>query len=304
VTADLPSTSSYGDLARYTSTLLDFETDSHAWILPLLAKLRVGEGVNFDGLGGDVLYQFNWTYVDEAAHIDDPAYLARAVLQEYPDLWNSYFRIDSPEPSLAERFEQTFRNLPNFEDRFTAFYFTNWTRRKTALLSQGLLSLKIDSVFPYLDYDLVDHVFRLPPVIRRSSEISKAMLHLANPDFMRKIPTSHDERLASENDEFCRPFRRPLPRNYWVDSQASICRAAAVDIMKTDDVLFQLSRRAQLLVIGHWIARSKWCMPRRFVQSSWRLPLVGLYARQRRTARSKSEAALRLSAANAYVYGR
>lgn len=312
VTAELPPTGCYGDLARYSQTLLDYETDTHAWILPLLAKIPVGAGVNFDGLGGDVLYQFNWTFADEAAHLDDPAYLARAVLKRYPDLWSDYFRIGAPKPSLFERLEQTFRNYPKFDGRYTMFYFVNWTRRKTALFSEGLLSLKFDSVYPFLDYDLVDHVFRFPAVQRRAHEISKAMLKLANPEVMQLIPTSHDDNIISGTGAYhdsarsllTRNFRTSLPRDYWLYSQASIYRAAAVDIMKTGGVPGQLSRKTQLSAMAHLVPCPNTYVPRGIVQRSWRLPLAGLYARQRRTSRSASLAARRLDEARSYVYGR
>lgn len=312
VTSELPPTSSCGDLARHASVLLDFETDSHAWILPLLAKLPAGAGVNFDGLGGDVLFQFNWTFEEQAAHLDDPAYLAQAVLQRYPNFWNSYFRVDAPELSLTERFEQMFRSLPDCEDRLTFFYFGNWTRRKTALFSHGLLSLKIDSVFPFLDYDLVDHVSRLSPVARRSNAVSKAMLFHTNPDIMRRIPTSHVDSATSGADTYHSSFdsslssvyRDSLPRNYWLHAQASINRAAAVDILRTGGVLGQLSRKAQLSVMAQFAPCPNRYMPKRMIKSSWRLPLIGLYARQRRTARSSTEAARQLAAANSFIYGR
>lgn len=304
VTADLPPAASYGDLVRHSYTQLDFETDSHPWILPLLAKIRVGEGVNFDGLGGDVLFEYNFTYAEEAARMDDPAYLTQRVLRRFPDIWNLLFRLKPPLPSLADRIESALRNLPNDEDRLGLFYFGNWTRRKASLFAHGLLSLKVDSVYPYLDYDLVDHVLRLPPLVRRAAEVSKAMLNLANADLIRRIPTSHDKQLTSSSDEFYRQFRDRLPENYWLDSQASINHAAAVDILNAKGVLSQLSRKAQLSAIGNLMPVPKWCLPRDFTRISWRLRMTGLYALQRRTARSRHEAELSLSAANAYVYGR
>lgn len=312
VTSELPPTGCHGDLARYSQTLLDYETDTHAWILPLLAKIPVGAGVNFDGLGGDVLYQFNWTFPNEAAHLDDPAFLARAVLQRYPDLWSEYFRMDAPKPSLFDRLEQTFRNYPKFDGRYSIFYFGNWTRRKTALFSEGLLSLKFDSVYPFLDYDLVDHVMRFPAVERRAREVSKAMLQLSNPEIMQRIPTSHDGNILTGTDAYHssvrsslpQHFRTALPKDYWLYSQASIYHAAAVDIVKAGGVPGQLSGKAQLSLMAHVLPCPNQNVPKRVIRGAWRLPLAGLYARQRRTSQSANLPTRHLAEARSYLFGR
>ena len=302
VTVDLSPAASYADLVRHAYVLLDFETDSHPWVLPLLAKIRVGAGVNFDGLGGDVLFEYNYTYADEAPRMDDPAYLAERVLRRFPDIFHLLFRLEPPQPPLAERVESALRELPNDENRLGMFYFCNWTRRKASLFAHGLVSLKIDSVYPYLDYDLVDHIFRLPPLVRRTAEVSKGMLNLVNPGLMQRIPSSHDRELKSSTDAFYDRFRAHPPEHYWLDTQTSIHRAAAIDIRKAQGVLSQLSLRAQLAAVGNLISVPEWCMRRFYTRSSWRLRMTGMYALQRQMAQSRGEAAKRLFAANDYVY--
>ncbi len=304
MTVDLPPAASFADLVRHSYVLLDFETDSHPWVLPLLAKIRVGEGVNFDGLGGDVLFEYNYTYADEASRMDDPAYLAKRVLRRFPDIHHLLFRLKPPQPSLAMRIESALRELPNDENRLGMFYFGNWTRRKASLFAHGLLSLKIDSVYPYLDYDLVDHIFRLPPLVRRTAEVSKAMLTLAHPDLMQRIPSSHDRRLKTSTEPFYEQFRTRPPEHYWLDTQTSIHRAAAIDIRKAQGVLSQLSWKAQLTAMGSLMPVPDWCQRGFYTRSSWRLRLTGMYAMQRLVAQSKDEAASKLAAANNYVYGK
>ena len=303
ITSDLPPAASFGDLVRHSYTLLDFETDSHPWVLPLLAKIPVGAGVNFDGLGGDVLFENNFTYAEEAARMDDPAYLTQRVLRRFPDIWHLLLRADPPQRSLAERIETVIKSLPNDEHRLNLFYFGNWTRRKVSLFAHGLLSLKIDTVYPYLDYDLVDHVFRLPPLVRRTAEVSKAMLGQMNSDLMKRIPTSHDKRLTSQDDASYRPFRDQLPKNYWLDTQASINHAASEDVFRAKGVWSCLSRRAQLCSLTNCVLVPKWCLPQDFPRFSWRLRMIGFYALQRRMAQSGDEQLLRQASANEYVYG-
>jgi hypothetical protein len=304
VGSQLSSPSLSGHLARRTYALLDFEADTHAWILPLLRIIPAGTGINFDGLGGDVLYEFNWTREEEAANIHDPAWLAQAVVARYPDLWNSYFRVSSPYRGIAERYESLFRGLPNFPDRYTAFYFTNWTRRKTALFAYGLLSLKVESVFPFLDYDLVDFVFKLSPVTRRGSEVSKSMLRNARPDLMHAIPTSHDDVIGSDTNSLMEAFRDRLPAHYWLDSQAAMYRSAAADILRADGVFSQLSTRARIAALGFHLIRPSRMTPHWLTRRSWTLRPLGLYALQRRIARDSSVAQECLSDARQFVYGR
>lgn len=304
VVSDLPKTSSYGMLARHAQTLLDYETDSHAWILPLLADLPVTPGVNFDGLGGDVLFEFNWTYPHLADLTGNPEALASAVMERYPDLWSGCFSTPPPSLSLTDRHRQTFEELPNIADRIVLFYFSGWTRRKTALFAERLLSLKLDSVYPFLDYDLVEHVFRLPPLARRQSEVSKLMLLLANPEIAKSIPTSHDPELATSTNHRYDDFRTLLPNNYWLKMQAAIHRSAAIDIARLRQLFRELSRESRISTLANLIPIPSNIMPRRVTVASWRLPLVGLCARQRYFSHSPAESTRHLQSARKFVYGK
>ena len=302
--SQLSPASESGELARRTYTLLDFEADTHSWILPLLQEIPIGEGINFDGLGGDVLYEFNWTHEEEAAHMHDASWLAQAVLAKFPDLWSAYFKIGPPKPGVAERFEWLFRDIPNIADRYTAFYFTNWTRRRTALFAYGLLSLKVESVFPFLDYDLVDFVFKLAPVIRRSSEVSRAMLRQLHPELMQAIPTSHDTPVDLADDFAPVAYRDRLPRNYWLDSQAAMYRAAAADILRADGVFSQISSRAQAATLAVRTIGTMGYTPHWLANRAWTLRPLGLYALQRRTALDTEAGRLCLDDARRLVYGK
>ncbi len=302
VASMLPDSNSYGRLHRIAQTLLDYETDSHPWILPLLADLPVASGVNFDGLGGDVLFEFNWTYPHLVSLIGNPAALAGAVEERYPDIWPHCFRIPAPTPPLADRYRDIFASLPDFADRITAFFFSNWARRKTALFAYGLLSHKIDTVCPFLDYDLVDFVFRLPPLVRRESRVSHCMLEQVRPDLVHKIPTSHDPDLLSVTDSRWSAFRTPIPQDYWRQMQASIHREAAKDICRSPELFSQLSTNARLSALANLMPVPSGMTPNKITKSSWRLPLLGLYARQNRASGSDRVASANLAAARNYIF--
>ena len=302
VASALPPTNWYGRLYRHTQTLLDYETDSHPWILPLLRDLPVAEGVNFDGLGGDVLFEFNWTYPHLAGITGDPAALALAVEERYPDIWRQCLSAPTPIPSLRDRYRDHYSALPNFADRITTFFFTNWARRKTALFAQGLLSLKIDSVFPFLDYDLVDFVLRLPPLVRRESEVSKLMLKQAHPEIMSRIPTSHDPELFRVDGGRWSAFQTPLPSHYWLKMQASIHRAAARDILRAPGLLAKMTNPARISTLANLMPIPSDMTPSKITARSWRLSLLGLSARQYRASNSPRVAVKNLTEARRFLF--
>jgi asparagine synthetase B (glutamine-hydrolysing) len=304
VASTLPDTDTWGDLTRSAQALLDYETDSHAWLLPLLAEIPAASGVNFDGLGGDVLFEFNWTYPHLAGLTGDPSALAEAVEDRYPDLWKQYLRQPSPTPSLRDRWRQIFESLPDNRDRITQFFFTNWTRRKTVLSSQGLLNLKVDAVYPFLDYDLVDFVFRLPPLSRREAQVSRKMLELAHPGIMRRVPTSHDPGLHDPNDNHWSAYRTVAPARYWIDSQNSIHRAAAKDMIRSSWLFGQCTKAARISALVNSIPIPSMMLPSRVTRSSWRLPPLGLYARQYRSSAVPGLIEQTLACAREYVFGK
>jgi asparagine synthetase B (glutamine-hydrolysing) len=302
VAVDLPAASFSGDMSRWNSALLDYETDAHAWIMPLLAAIPTASGVNFDGLGGDALFEDNWTYAGEVAHMHDAAWLTQAALERFPDLWSAHFRLAPPKPTLRERLQHAIEAVPPIADRYAAFYFTNWTRRKTALFSQGLLTLKFDSVYPFLDYDLVDLVFSVPPMTKREHAVSLQMLHKMNPKLMQRIPTSHDDNMLTAPKESYRQYCDPVPAGYWHKSLVAQYRASAVDIAASRGEFSQLTQPAQIAATGTLALRPFGLSPKWFIDRCWRLRLAGLYALHRRTARNPEIAKALQESAQAYIY--
>ena len=298
----LPPNSDAGRIARLTSRLLDFETGSHAWALPLISSIPVACGVNFDGLGGDILFESNFVYEAEAAHSDDPAWLASAVLARFPDLWSSHFRKSVDATPIVERIEQIIRQIPVFDHRYTLFYLTNWSRRMTSTMTNGLLSLKIDSVFPYLDYDLVDFLFSIPPLTKRHSEVTKLMLNTRDQKLADTIPTSHYPGIYSNPDYHCRPFCEALPLNYFRSNQTDLYRSAAAGALATRGVFGELSRHAQSAALAFALTQRMSSVPQWVLDRSWPLTGVGQFAHVRRTIEDPNWAAESLEQARNYLF--
>ncbi len=301
---NLPPPSDQGQITRYTRMLLDFETDSHAWILPLISEIPAGSGVNFDGLGGDVFCDAHFTYQAEADHMDDPAWLARSIETRFSNLWESHFRLKRDALPFSTRLENQLTNLPYFDHRHMVFFFSNWSRRKTALQPNGLLSLKIDSVFPFLDYELTDFLLSVSPMWKRTNEVCEAMLRRSHPELMQKLPSSHTPNIFTNPGPASIPFCEKVPPRYHQESLESLYQTASSDIMAGKGVLPQLSRHAQTAAFGFWGIRPQRLMPRAFTNRSWPLRLAGLYAQQRRTVTEPDWAKEQTVLAQEYIYHR
>jgi len=52
---------------------------------------------------------------------------------------------------------------------------------------------------------------------------------------MQRIPSSHDKKLKTSSEQFYEQFRTRPPEHYWLDTQTSIHRAAAIDIRKAEE---------------------------------------------------------------------
>ncbi len=302
VHSDLPAPTEQARMVRQTYQLLDYETDAHAWIMPLLPRIAMGGGINFDGSGGDVLEDGNFTFDGQAEHIDDPAWLANSVIERFPDLWSSHFSHPAPEPPLAVRIADEIRKLPVSDHRFTMFYFMNWTRRKTALFSQRLLSLKLDSVYPFLDYDLVEFLLSVPPLWKRAHTIRRAYLENVNADLLARLPSSHLTDIFLRPEPKWQSFCLPVAPDHQTTARASLYRSAGYDILRSPGVFRQASRQTRLAALALAIPGPSSLASERLTGRAWTLRLMGLYAQHRRVAAHPAIAKRLRDDAYRYIY--
>ena len=173
--------------------LLDFQVYGrhHIWSVPLVAAISPSHRqVNLDGMAGDTLF-------------NNPFYsLPRAVWGRWrPDreVLDSIAprRADADRPwrallsrSLSARIEAALLALPEGPNRLSFFYLLGRTRAMVALLPYGLLDLRLESVCPYLDHDVMDHALSMDPVLKGERRLQKLALDRHFPVFA-DIPSSH-----------------------------------------------------------------------------------------------------------------
>jgi hypothetical protein len=181
-------------LARHVrDVLLDFQVYGrhHIWAVPLVATLPASDRqASLDGMAGDTLF-------------NNPFYsLPRAVWGRWrPDLdvldaiAPGRETVDRPwgdllSRSLSARICDALTALPEGPNRLSFFYLLGRTRTMVALLPYGLLDLRLESLCPYLDRDVVDHALSFDPVLKGDLRLQERALRLHFPAFA-DIPSSH-----------------------------------------------------------------------------------------------------------------
>jgi asparagine synthase (glutamine-hydrolysing) len=282
-------------------TLLDFESDEHQFIMPLLRHIPENGHANFDGLGGDILINglFLRKEIIEVTH--DNSKLTQKILGHNPNLWKSYVRMDSNQPSLEERILEILDDLPDSPNKLTLFFFLTRTRREIGLFPYGLLNLKIESFLPYLDNTLFDQSLSLPPELKCGTDLQEKILRLRYGAFMDKVPNSHIRNIstnpASNNLVYCRPLG-----DYWTRVLRKVYSASSREIFRSGAFFRHLKTRAMLISIGFPIMKLFDSAPENAIQKAWSLRKLGHLAVLRNTINNKENVAQQLARARDYVF--
>ena len=201
--------------------LLDWQVPraDHLWAVPMLAELPTAPArVSFDGMAGDTFFNNPFYALPRAlwgrwrAADDVVASLA-------PDhrFWDGVWGGLVSRP-LAERLRAALDALPEGPARLSHFYLLGRTRRVPALLPYGLLDLRIESVCPYLDHDVMDHAATLEPIVKAERRLQRVALERHFPE-LAGLPSSHSP--AAEIPEAYRAamaFADPdAPRRFTAD---------------------------------------------------------------------------------------
>ena len=175
--------------------LLDFTVPGrdHVWAVPLLAELPLAPGrVNFDGIAGDTFFNNPFYALPRAVwgrwRADDEVLAAIAPEHRF---WDGVWRGLTSRP-LTERVCDALDALPDGPARLSWFYLLGRTRRVPALLSFGLFDLRLESVCPYLDHDVMDHAWTFDPVLKGELRLQRVALDRHFPAFA-DLPSSHSE---------------------------------------------------------------------------------------------------------------
>lgn len=179
---------------------MDYETDLHEWVLPLVDVLPSGPHINFDGILGDVcLSDVYLNHRDfrlaRRGRLDD---LARQLVER--EHWPPIFH-----PSIARRLDrrvlyeiirsqfQAFAGHPNMIS-FT--YMTMRTTRAITLFAFKLVSEKAESFFPFADNDYFDFAMSIPPEHKLDGKMHRRVLDQAYPE-LRGVPLPRRSTLAT-----------------------------------------------------------------------------------------------------------
>jgi Glutamine amidotransferase domain len=192
----LPETGEWTVLQRdrgARDTLLDFQVkgNDHIWAMPLVAALPTTARVwNFDGMAGDTFFNNPFFTLPRAVwgrwRVDDE--ILEGIVPAHRS-WDQLWR-GRPERSLAARIHDALNALPEGPNRLSLFYLLGRTRRVAALLPYGLLDLKIDSVCPYVDADVMEHAWTFDPIGKAELRMQRRALDRHFPGFA-DLPSSH-----------------------------------------------------------------------------------------------------------------
>lgn len=188
-------------------TLLDFQVfgPHHIWALPLIASLEpTDDVVNLDGLAGDTFFNNPFYSLPRALwgrwRPDDE--LLDAIVRDR-DSWDRRFG-GLVSRSLSSRLRDALAALPEGPTRLSFFYLLGRTRAVIALLPYGLLNLKVESLCPYLDNEVMEHALTFDPIVKGERRLQGRALARHFPE-LGDIPSSH-----SEPAEIPRAYVRPM----------------------------------------------------------------------------------------------
>ncbi len=207
----------------YKNYLLDFESDEHAWLLPLLDKVPVDIKINYDGIGNDTvcdpyLYtEQNQPYVDllESRQYDDfiGKFFITKLFSFLPwDDEKNHFEAFSEKlrPCFTrERFLEKLRQILKKynESTYISFQIATRSRRAVALAPFQLMLNRLESFCPYLDNDYFDYALGIPVKAKYNLSLRGKMLNLAYPELdgvVSKLSQNHkfDNKYVDHHDNY------------------------------------------------------------------------------------------------------
>jgi len=257
-TSDFPPPDTYPELVTYKNLLLDFESDTHEWILPLLSEIELQGGVNFDGLGGDIsinglYFKHNPTFL---AHADDNRKLAETIVNRHAPGWVSPLRMKSDAPPMVERVFSILNDLPDSDNKVTISCLLTRVRREAAIMTYGLASLKIDSLMPYMDNELFSQSLSISPKLTTDIYPQDLILSTDFPN-LKRIPNSNTSRqlkihCPERYIDFCRPIEE-LSRRTW----SRVLNSATKEVRSSKQLRSELQRKSMMKLAAISIANQQ-----------------------------------------------
>lgn len=190
-----------------SNALVDYETKLHQWIIPLVEALPKSVKVNYDGLAGDIPFngmaraseffqpeRFAWA---QSADVRTLAKLIVGPALNLGFLSSSLQRQISYE-QVVDSVRAELSQYGNTRNRLTYYYLMNRTRRSVALSALRLLTLRVETFFPFLDNDLFEFVMSISPELKMSHQLRNDMLNTSYPELLN-MATAEDVAVKNNN---------------------------------------------------------------------------------------------------------
>lgn len=180
--------------------LVDYETKLHQWIIPLVEALPKEVKVNYDGLAGDIPFngmaraseffhpeRFAWAQTADARTLAERIVGAELNL----DFFSPAIQKQISHEQVVDSVSSELSRYSDTRNRLTYYYLMNRTRRAVSLSALRLLTLRVETFFPFLDNDLFNFVMSLPPELKMSHQLRNDMLNTSYPT-LENIATAED----------------------------------------------------------------------------------------------------------------
>jgi hypothetical protein len=175
--------------------LVDYETDLHQWILPLVDHLPDEPHINFDGIVGDVCLSdlFLNTDVYRLGREGRFDQLAHGVLgrAHWLPIYHPSIARHLDRGRLYETVRAEFEAFAGHPNIISFTVMTGRTTRAIPLFAFKLLSEKAESFYPFADNDYFDFAMSIPPEHKLDARMHRRVLDRAYPE-LRDIPTTKE----------------------------------------------------------------------------------------------------------------
>lgn len=175
---------------------VDYHSFEHLWAVPLRNKIKRGS-INMDGIAGDVLLKGPALLFFDKYERETDSKLARdliyANLRIGPKNMEKYFSKNLAKNLISSKktIKEELKKIKNEKNKFTEFFIKNRTKNSVSLIPEKLLAKRIETLFLFLDNELVDFALSIPPKMKIDGQIYLKILKKSFPREM-KIPSTND----------------------------------------------------------------------------------------------------------------
>lgn len=209
-----------GFIKKYWSRanrLNDFECCLHQWLLPLAENISEISCVNYDGIAGDILLEgvfrssgfadiLNFNEVNSS----DIYGKSKKIIGTHPKY--SFFKDELKRKFLSVDLEgsvvNSLKEYESSENQLSLFFLMNRTRRAIALAPGRILQSKIESIYPFLDYDVLKASLSVPYKHRLAHTLRRDIVKFSYP-YLSDIPyTQYKSQVPGYTENLRKVYRR------------------------------------------------------------------------------------------------